>query len=89
MQYLLRIKEPGQKVCYKCSLCTYVTNVKVNGKNHILCKHMAPTNEQCPYCPKMFRNRPSLNSHLTSCRKQQGCIDYPDLENATTDGEDF
>ena len=53
-------------VKHSCQQCSKVFSYSHDLKRHILSKHAKPTNEICPTCKRTYKNKPSLQAHISS-----------------------
>lgn len=49
---------------YVCGLCEFKSPLKQTVLRHLKTKHSARSNEKCPYCGSMYKNKYSLRAHL-------------------------
>ena len=52
--------------CCRCRPCGKTSTKCCDLKRHILSKHAKPTNEICPTCHRTYKNKPSLQAHISS-----------------------
>jgi len=50
---------------FMCLLCNKVSSQKTNLKKHIQCMHTEDTPQDCSYCGKQFKNRNTLQNHVS------------------------
>ena len=57
---------------YSCQECEYRSQRKHNLNRHILTKHTPPSNVECKYCKKTYKNIFSIKKH--------SCYEYEKFE---------
>lgn len=73
MNFVAKCKNPEtKKTIYRCKKCGKTGRSRTDVSKHVLSVHAEPTFEKCEHCNRVFRNAPSLHTHLTRkvCLKQ-------------------
>ena len=78
MEFLKEVHLPGQPKLYQCSLCGKSGGQRNNMMDHMRARHAAPTHDVCPYCRRIFKNKPSLRNHLTTKRCLKNVLFHTD-----------
>lgn len=61
-----RLSWPHVPPYCRCRPCGKTSTKCCDLKRHILSKHAKPTNEICPTCKRTYKNKPSLQAHISS-----------------------
>lgn len=73
----------SSNVKFKCLICKYKTNNRINLKKHSIC-HARVKNFKCSECSKMFYTKPELTRHMKLSMKIDAGITYFTCRNKTS-----
>ena len=67
-----KVKSPSAKrrTAYECCLCGRFCHDLNKVKMHIDMVHTKPTNEICPFCKKIYKNKHTLRAHIRRCTRE-------------------